>query len=195
MSIRHTAVRLCEHPGCDKWDRNDNTVVHHHITGDFCVCHYPLPRCGQCNRRMRPYKATIEMWPGTVGKASTSPLQCSGCRQAGRNVLIKRRKTWTCHCGATTQAGNGTWWRTKYFGALCPQHRHPLCAGCFKPMRNTTELPDGITRRYSTNGRCTSCAGGRVKSGIDLLSVDAIESVRRITPPDLWWYLGLEEVQ
>lgn len=188
MSISRVTLRHCDEPGCTVYDRADYRLIHHTLSGDFCTTHFPCRTCSGCDRRMRPYQTRIADWPGTVSPASSTPPLCSGCRQKLR-MAPRPRKTWTCHCGAKTFAGDATWWRNSYFGALCPKHRHPLCRSCFSPMRNTTEPPDGTTRRYNTAGRCTSCTDGRVMREVDIIP----QRVLRLIPQDLQWMFGAKE--
>ena len=50
-----------------------------------CADCYPLPRCKQCGRRMRPRDAPVATWPKTVAKALTDT--CQDCYRRGWAVV------------------------------------------------------------------------------------------------------------
>ena len=50
-----------------------------------CADCYPLLRCKQCGRRMRPRDARVATWPKTVAKALTDT--CQDCYRRGWAVV------------------------------------------------------------------------------------------------------------
>lgn len=87
MSRYKATFVVCDTPGCDVQDAYPTTLLArpNHTTYDYCMVHYPYPKCEDCDRNMRPFKARKEDWPDTMARATkTLCVTCKDRRERGR---------------------------------------------------------------------------------------------------------------